>query len=249
MKRFDLCLDTSGRIFYLSIREVEGLNPIVLTEINSRESERDSFPSLFLSSLISETLKNSIIDLTDINKFYLGTGPGSFTGLRIGASYLQGISFALDKPIIGIPSFYGMLFNAQECLLKEGKDIKKLSVSILRPAGRGEYYYQEFKDSKAGTLSIVSFDRLEQIIIGYKETGQPYKFVVRYDEFEEVISALRIKFKADILNEFELNSITIKNFSSELSKAVGLVEPTTNNQDEIKLIYTREISAKKIMER
>ncbi len=44
------------------------------------------------------------IAMADISALAVGTGPGSFTGLRVGMSVAKGLAVALDRPIIGVPS-------------------------------------------------------------------------------------------------------------------------------------------------
>lgn len=55
--------------------------------------------------IIDDLLKRSSVDLTDIDCFVMGTGPGSFTGLRMAVSILKGFHMATGKPCIGIPSY------------------------------------------------------------------------------------------------------------------------------------------------
>jgi tRNA threonylcarbamoyladenosine biosynthesis protein TsaB len=61
-----------------------------------------------LMALLAETS----IRLGDIDVYAVATGPGSFTGLRIGIATMQGLAFADDKPLIGITAFDALADSA-----------------------------------------------------------------------------------------------------------------------------------------
>ena len=50
-------------------------------------------------------LEDARIDLREIDLYAVATGPGSFTGLRIGIATMQGLAFAAGKPLIGVSGF------------------------------------------------------------------------------------------------------------------------------------------------
>ncbi len=68
------------------------------------------------SALLVPTIKR-VLDvlgwhIRDIDYFACGLGPGSFTGMRVGLSTIKGLSWSLDKPIIGISSLDILARNA-----------------------------------------------------------------------------------------------------------------------------------------
>jgi tRNA threonylcarbamoyladenosine biosynthesis protein TsaB len=50
-------------------------------------------------------LADTRLGLRDIELYAVATGPGSFTGLRIGIATMQGLAFAAGKPLIGVSGF------------------------------------------------------------------------------------------------------------------------------------------------
>jgi tRNA threonylcarbamoyladenosine biosynthesis protein TsaB len=55
-----------------------------------------------LMPLIARVMKASGIAFTSLDRIAVTTGPGSFTGLRVGLSAARGIALAADKPVVGL---------------------------------------------------------------------------------------------------------------------------------------------------
>lgn len=54
--------------------------------------------------IIDEGLKNTNIELKDINKIFVVNGPGSFTGVRIGVTIGKTIAYSLNKEVVPLSS-------------------------------------------------------------------------------------------------------------------------------------------------
>ena len=57
-----------------------------------------------LPGLVSELLAAASVELADLDRLAVVTGPGSFTGIRIGVSFVRGLALALDIPALGLSS-------------------------------------------------------------------------------------------------------------------------------------------------
>src|SRR3954453_17148611 len=55
-----------------------------------------------LMPLIARVVKESAVGFAGIDRIAVTTGPGSFTGLRVGLSAARGIALAADKPVVGV---------------------------------------------------------------------------------------------------------------------------------------------------
>src|SRR5258708_12880185 len=57
-----------------------------------------------LMPLIARVIKESGIAFASLDRIAVTTGPGSFTGLRVGLSAARGIGLAANKPVVGPPT-------------------------------------------------------------------------------------------------------------------------------------------------
>lgn len=57
-----------------------------------------------LHTFIKEALQDASLSLKQLDAVAVSEGPGSYTGLRIGVSSAKGLCYALEKPLIGVPT-------------------------------------------------------------------------------------------------------------------------------------------------
>tara|TARA_Y200000002_G_scaffold383199_1_gene403966 strand:+ start:2425 stop:3039 length:615 start_codon:yes stop_codon:yes gene_type:complete len=118
---------------------------------------RDSAATLLGN--IDKCLKSANLDYVDIDAIILATGPGSMTSLRTGISAAQGISMAMEVPVIPIPTLkfyqYGlkemnqelhsvvvMDGRSQQVFIDKGGDsqMEKIPLADLDDIGRESIY-------------------------------------------------------------------------------------------------------------
>jgi len=61
---------------------------------------------------IDELLRQAGLEPVDVDALAVGTGPGSFTGVRIGLSTARGLALALDLPVAGISTLDALAAGA-----------------------------------------------------------------------------------------------------------------------------------------
>ncbi|NKB32052.1 MAG: tRNA (adenosine(37)-N6)-threonylcarbamoyltransferase complex dimerization subunit type 1 TsaB [Pseudomonadales bacterium] len=68
------------------------------------KTEKPRLAAQRLLPLIQQALSEALLDISQLDAIATVTGPGSFTGLRIGLGVAQGLSMANSTPLIGISS-------------------------------------------------------------------------------------------------------------------------------------------------
>lgn len=61
-----------------------------------------------MTLLIDAAMQEAALSLTELSGLSVSLGPGSYTSLRVGFSTAKGICFALDKPLITVPSLLAL---------------------------------------------------------------------------------------------------------------------------------------------
>ena len=82
--------------------------------------------------------------LSEIDLFVGTSGPGSFTGLRVGIGSVQGMALSAERPVAGVSTLAAMAMQA----IVSGVAAGAASESLLCPvidAGRGELYAGLFR--------------------------------------------------------------------------------------------------------
>jgi len=101
-----------------------------------------------LLPMYRQILSESVYQPSDIDAIAIASGPGSFTGLRIGFSFAQGIAFALKKPLIKVSSLHAMAVSRILSSIPLPTDSKHINLCL--DARMGELYCAQFEINLAG---------------------------------------------------------------------------------------------------
>ena len=76
--------------------------------VATRGSDSPNAHSSHLAVFVDEIMKERGIEPSDIDAVCVSSGPGSYTGLRIGVSSAKGLCYALGKPLLSVPTLVSM---------------------------------------------------------------------------------------------------------------------------------------------
>jgi len=93
-----LALDTSALVAAVAVMEDDRL--LAEYMLNHRKTHSQQ-----LVAMIREVLASLELAPKDIDVFAASTGPGSFTGLRIGVTTVKAMAYATGKPVVSVPTW------------------------------------------------------------------------------------------------------------------------------------------------
>jgi len=89
-----------------------------------------------LPTAVDELLRGAGLEIRDLYAIAVGTGPGSFTGLRVGLSYAKGVAAGAHIQIVGIPSLDAMAL----CATRSPEVRLGVKICPILDARKGEVY-------------------------------------------------------------------------------------------------------------
>jgi len=99
-----LGLDSSGLVASVAIWEDDLLLAEYTTDYKKTHSQT-------LLPMLEELRDMIELDMSTLDAIAIASGPGSFTGLRIGSATAKGLGLALEKPLVEVPTLEGLAWN------------------------------------------------------------------------------------------------------------------------------------------
>jgi tRNA threonylcarbamoyladenosine biosynthesis protein TsaB len=215
--------------YFLSIETATATCSVTLSKdkkiIAKQESFDDFQHSKYLSVFIESLFRESGIEKNELRCIILSIGPGSYTGLRIGASVAKGLAYALDVPIVSVNTLQSM---ANGMLQEIQKNSLPATDFLLRPmidARRMEVYSMLFDDK----LNIL--ENTQAIILDQNYFEQYDKPLwVAGDKIEKIEKLAKNFSKIKILKDFRLSSthlidLGVEKYKQQLFEDIAYFTP------------------------
>ncbi len=158
-----LVLDSSGLVASVALIEDDRLIAEYTTGNKLTHSQT-------LLPMLDEVIQRTAFDMEDIDAIAVAMGPGSFTGLRIGAATAKGLGLALGKPIIPVPTVDGLAYQ----MFGAG-----MVICPLMDARRKQVYtgFYRFHGTQMQVLKQQCAQSVEETLNQLKEYREPVIFL------------------------------------------------------------------------
>ena len=150
-----LGIDTSGRDGSVALaRESDGRFEVLGAAPLAGGTYSAQLIPAISALLASASLAKSAIDLLAV-----ASGPGSFTGLRVGLSTVKGLAEALNKPIVAVSVLAATAAASGQSAL----------VIAALDAQRGEVYAGEYQVAYSEVAAELEAHRVEEVLLNLEE--------------------------------------------------------------------------------
>jgi tRNA threonylcarbamoyladenosine biosynthesis protein TsaB len=130
-----LAIDTSGKDGGITLACVDdsARGPDALAVVESTALEGGTFSAQLVPQIAGLLAKHGLTK-SDIGAFAVASGPGSFTGLRVGLAAVKALAEVLERPIAAV--------SRLEAVARAGRSGGRVFAAL--DAGRGELYVGEY---------------------------------------------------------------------------------------------------------
>ncbi len=115
-------------------------NVIEQFKLAPREHTQRLFP------MIEQLLAEASLKMNQIDYLAFGRGPGAFTGVRIATGVIQGLAFAVDRPVVPVSTLAALAYGAW-------RTASQLKVLSAMDARMNEVYWGGYQFSDTGEIA------------------------------------------------------------------------------------------------
>ncbi|MCR5627385.1 MAG: tRNA (adenosine(37)-N6)-threonylcarbamoyltransferase complex dimerization subunit type 1 TsaB [Lachnospiraceae bacterium] len=134
-----LGLDSSGLVASCAILDDDKLTAEYTLNFKKTHSQT-------LMPMLDVVAKAIELDLSSVDVFAVAKGPGSFTGLRIGAASIKGMADVMNKSVVAVPTVDAIAYNLF--------GVRDLIVPIM-DARRSQVYTGIYTFEDSGEMSVI----------------------------------------------------------------------------------------------
>jgi tRNA threonylcarbamoyladenosine biosynthesis protein TsaB len=148
-----LAIDTSSQACSIALFDGD--------KVHSQHQIAPMQQAQLILSMIETLLQSAGVELKQLDALAFGCGPGSFTGVRIATSVIQGLAFAMDIPVIPVSSLAALAQSAYQDL-----GWQKLLVGV--DARMQEVYWAAYQVNASGLVDLVGKEMVcapQQVVI------------------------------------------------------------------------------------
>ncbi len=158
-----LSVDTSSNVATVAVTDDEKLVCEIL--VNTKKTHSQT-----LMPMIDSALKQSELEISNIDLIASANGPGSFTGLRIGVSAVKGFAHALDIPVVGVSILTAMAYNLPFC---------EYTISPILDARRNQVYnaVYEWNDGEINEIQAPRALSVDELIDEFLSSDKKVVFL------------------------------------------------------------------------
>lgn len=193
-----LGIETSSKICAVALSEDNKL-------IKEKILEDENTHSVKLMPLVDGLLKETKVNIKDIDLFACDKGPGSFTGIRIGIATIKAFVDVTNKNVIGITSLEALAYNVE----KDG-----IICAIIDAKNENVYCgFFERNGNEIKQIEDLQFENINNILKHAKELSKKIIFIGNASEVYKDMIKHELNDKAIFVDDKEKNKLNARNIN------------------------------------